>query len=320
MASILLLGSLGLSPSAQAWVACDSRKVQPPIPSQREAPDYPDAARSLGIQGTVELSLTILRDGSVGWVRILKAEPPGYFEEAAQGGVRRWRFEPARTDGEAVECRTRTRVRFTLSDAIGGVVLQGGDLAQPRYPAELLASEMEGHVELEYRVGEDGRPTALRVMQAIPRGNFEQAALDAVRDWQLAQAVPGEIHMRRFDFALPGSARATHPAAILGAAPLPVKACDQQISGEVQLEVDTDATGKVIHSRVLSASPEDLFVEAALATARGTRLVPAYQSGQPVAAKALLTLVFRADASSCPGWPGMAPPARGRGRPAPRVS
>ena len=73
----------------------------PPKPIQREAPAYPQAVRAMGIEGGVEIALTVLRDGSVGWVRVVRAEPRGYFEQAATEGVRRWRFAPAKQAGEA---------------------------------------------------------------------------------------------------------------------------------------------------------------------------------------------------------------------------
>ena len=85
--------------SAAAWVPCQQGGVLAPKPIQREAPAYPPAVRAMGIEGSVEVALTVLRDGSVGWVRVVRAEPRGYFEQAAAEGVRRWRFAP---DGRIV--------------------------------------------------------------------------------------------------------------------------------------------------------------------------------------------------------------------------
>ena len=87
------------APAALAWPACDQAGITPPVAIVREAPSYPPAVREIGIEGSVEVALTVLRDGHVGWVRVLRADPPGYFEQAALAGVRAWRFEPARQDG-----------------------------------------------------------------------------------------------------------------------------------------------------------------------------------------------------------------------------
>lgn len=117
MSRLVLLVLLGTgAQAAAAWVPCEQKGVVPPKPIQREAPAYPQAVRATGIEGSVEVALTVLRDGGVGWVRVVRAEPRGYFEQAATEGVRRWRFAPATQGGEPIECRLRTRVRFALTD------------------------------------------------------------------------------------------------------------------------------------------------------------------------------------------------------------
>lgn len=106
------------APAALAWPACDQADITPPVAIVREAPSYPPAVREIGIEGSVEVALTVLKDGQVGWVRVLRANPRGYFEQAALASVRAWRFRPARRDGQPIECRLLTRVRFTLADTV----------------------------------------------------------------------------------------------------------------------------------------------------------------------------------------------------------
>lgn len=318
--SALLL--LLAAPAAAAWTPCEDKGLKPPVPLQREAPAYPDAVRATGIEGTVEIALTVLRDGSVGWVSVARAEPRGYFEQAATEGVRRWRFAPALKDGEPVECRLRTRVRFALADTVAGTAAAAGDDGpQPAYPPDLLRERIEGYVEVEYRRDADGRPRDARVVLAMPRGAFEQAALAAVNEWRGAPAA-GEPRRetRRFDFRLPDSMLGDVPATVLASAPFPMAACVQRATGRVVLEVETLATGRVHAARILEASPPGLFDATALAIARGSRLSPAHRDAQPVAATALLTLDFDPDRATCPdsGRPDRDPsPAR---RPPPRVT
>ena len=73
---------------AAAWVPCEQPGIEAPVPLDREAPGYPPAVREIGVEGVVEVALVVLRDGTVGWVRALEAEPRGYFEQAAIAGVR----------------------------------------------------------------------------------------------------------------------------------------------------------------------------------------------------------------------------------------
>lgn len=107
--------TLGLSPAAGAdWPACAAADLTAAQALSRDIPPYPEAAREIGTEGYVDVSFIVLRDGSVGWARVLGANPTGLFEDAALNGVRAWRFEPAKRQGEPVECRYSTRVKFKL--------------------------------------------------------------------------------------------------------------------------------------------------------------------------------------------------------------
>ncbi len=294
------------APAASAWVPCNAYGLTPPATISREAPAYPMAMRELDIEGTVELSLTVLADGTVGWVRVLRAEPRGYFEQAAIAGVRAWRFRPARRADRAVECRMLTRVRFALVDTVDSPVDAGGDRPAPAYPQSLLTGRVEGYVEVEFAVTTTGAVRQARVINAMPRGEFEAAALAAIRHWRLDDppASGTERRTRRFEFRLPDSTLGEVPPTLFASAPFPMRACEQRITGRVTLQVETDALGAVQSARILSAQPAGLFDALALAISRGSRLSPAYRDGRPVPATALLTLVFDPAQATCPGTLG----------------
>jgi TonB family protein len=315
----VLLGSI--AQAAAAWVPCDHKGIVPPKPIRREAPAYPQAVRATGIEGRVEVALTVLRDGSVGWVRVVRAEPRGYFEQAATEGVRGWRFAPATRDGEVIECRLRTRVRFTLTDAAAtAAVAPGSDVPQPVYPPALLQARVEGYAEVEYELDAAGTVTNARLLAAMPRGEFEKAALAAVRGWRgpAAAGMPPRVESRRFDFRLPDTYLDVVPATLLASAPFPMAACERGTTGRVVLEVETEASGQVREARILAAEPEGLFDATALMIARGSRLSPAYRDGMPIPATALLTLRFDPARATCPNLrqpdrdapPGQRPPPR----------
>jgi len=319
-----MLGEAGAAEAA-AWLACNAASLRPPTVVAREAPPYPESARLAGAEGYVEVAFTVLRDGHVGWLRIVAAEPSGFFEAAALDGVRAWRFEPARQDGQPVECRIQTRLRFTLTDT---VAVRPDPRAAPAvrpapvYPESARIAGLEGYVEVAFEVDDQGRVRDPEVTLAMPRGEFETAALATVRAWRFTadEAAPG-TQTRRFEFSLPDSYPRPPAATLLAAAPLPVEACTQRIGGRVKLEVDTDADGRITAARILEATPAGLFDAAALSIARNSRMAPAFQNGVPMAATALLTLRFEPDAARCPGEDADDPPGRpGRGSAAPTFS
>ena len=81
-----------LAPPAQAlpWPACNGPEIFPPTAGAQEPPVYPESARLAGAEGFVDVSFVVLRDGQVGWPRVLRAEPSGFFEAAAiEAAIRR---------------------------------------------------------------------------------------------------------------------------------------------------------------------------------------------------------------------------------------
>lgn len=77
-------------------------------------PDYPRDARQAGVSGWVDMEFIVRQDGSVDGVKVLGAQPTGIFDKAAIAALSRWRFEPVRRDGNAVDQRARLRMRFAL--------------------------------------------------------------------------------------------------------------------------------------------------------------------------------------------------------------
>lgn len=318
---IATLAGIVAAPAALAWIPCEQTGLVPPVPISREAPAYPQAVRAIGVEGNLEVALTVLRDGRVGWLRIVRADPRGYFEQAAAEGVRRWRFMPATRDGEAVECRMHTRVRFALTDAAAvSESSPDGGRPQPVYPAALLAERIEGYAEVEYDLAADGTVSNARLTAAMPRGEFEPAALAAVRAWRGPAGSAGRHETRRFDFRLPDSRLDVVPPTLLASAPFPMAACARRQRGRVVLEVETDATGQVHAARILSATPKGVFDEAALAIARGSRLSPAWRDGEPIPATALLAIPFAPERATCPDRDTPDRERRPSNRPPPRVT
>lgn len=86
-------------PQPSNAAAPPARSAASPAPSMpevvfRPALRYPSLAERRRIEGEVELEFTINADGSVGEVRVLRAQPEGIFDREAIGAMERWRFAP----------------------------------------------------------------------------------------------------------------------------------------------------------------------------------------------------------------------------------
>jgi TonB family protein len=79
-------------------------------------PVYPPSARERGTGGWVDVLFTVRVDGTITDLSVTAAEPAGIFEQAAMAAVRRWRYQPIRKEGRAVEQRARVRIRFAVED------------------------------------------------------------------------------------------------------------------------------------------------------------------------------------------------------------
>ena len=79
-------------PPAPAAVVA-TRPVATPQLLSAPPPRYPLVALRRKIEGSVTLEFTIQPDGSVSSARVVSADPPGLFEEAALAAASRWRFE-----------------------------------------------------------------------------------------------------------------------------------------------------------------------------------------------------------------------------------
>ncbi|GIX21657.1 MAG: hypothetical protein KatS3mg121_0440 [Gammaproteobacteria bacterium] len=77
--------------------------------------EYPRRALRRGIEGHVLVSFTVTKEGDVTDIKILEAEPPGYFEDAVIEAVSQYKFQPRLRNGEPVETKdVKRRIVFRL--------------------------------------------------------------------------------------------------------------------------------------------------------------------------------------------------------------
>mgnify|MGYP001074952721 CR=1 FL=1 len=77
-------------------------------------PPYPEVARRRGQEGVVILSVLVLKDGSVGKIRVARSSGYEPLDSAALDTVARWRFVPAKVGDEPVDMEVQVPIRFKL--------------------------------------------------------------------------------------------------------------------------------------------------------------------------------------------------------------
>jgi protein TonB len=76
-------------------------------------PIYPAAAKSARVQGTVELEITVTKDGIPAELRVVRS-PSDDLSESALVAVRQWRYRPTLLNGSPVEIISTVIVNYTL--------------------------------------------------------------------------------------------------------------------------------------------------------------------------------------------------------------
>ncbi len=76
-------------------------------------PEYPDLARSAGVDGVVQLQALVGKDGKVKDVKVMKGVE--MLNDAAVKAVRQWVFKPALSNNKPVAVWVAVPVRFSLN-------------------------------------------------------------------------------------------------------------------------------------------------------------------------------------------------------------
>jgi TonB family protein len=87
--------------------------IEPPTLRRQVQPEYTDKALARKIAGSVLLEVIILKDGTVGPIRVLQSLEPGLDEKAIEA-VRKWLFVPGKHRGQPVDVIAEIFVDFNL--------------------------------------------------------------------------------------------------------------------------------------------------------------------------------------------------------------
>jgi protein TonB len=108
---------LGLLLAASLCSAQDQPKtgknVQPAVLIHYVKPDYPDAWKREGIQGTVHLHAIITKEGNLQNVTVIDGD--ARLAKSAEKAVKKWRYKPTAANGEPVDVETTLAITFALN-------------------------------------------------------------------------------------------------------------------------------------------------------------------------------------------------------------
>jgi len=106
-----------LAPGTRKALAAPSSRaggnVEPPEPLRMPRPAYPPAAASRGVEGDVALFATLLSDGSLGDIVVLKSPDPALSAEAIRA-LKNCHYRPLKLNGSPTETKMTFVFNFRL--------------------------------------------------------------------------------------------------------------------------------------------------------------------------------------------------------------
>jgi protein TonB len=85
-------------------------QIQQAVLIYRKDAEYPKIAKQTGAKGTVTLTATIGKDGTIKAVKVVSGHP--MLVAAASEAVKQWRYRPTLLNGQPVETETQVLVNF----------------------------------------------------------------------------------------------------------------------------------------------------------------------------------------------------------------
>lgn len=92
-----------------------AQKTEPPVPVRTVAPDYPSQLRREGLSGIVMVKCQIDEQGNVAGAEIEKSSNPA-FDQPALAALKKWKFKPARQDGNPVAIKVSIPLKFVFDN------------------------------------------------------------------------------------------------------------------------------------------------------------------------------------------------------------
>jgi TonB family protein len=189
--------------------------IENPDPIRRVHPQYTRDAMNAGIQGVVEVEVTVLPNGTVGDVRVVKSLDKNLgLDQEAVNAARQWLFRPGvqTSTGKPVPVIVTIVLEFRLHSSsppgqqvIAPANIVAGDefyrdaypliypllavptvkkMVQPKYTSEAMRAKLQGAVEVEAVIRADGTVDRARVVRSLDaQYGLDANAIEAVKQW-----------------------------------------------------------------------------------------------------------------------------------------
>jgi len=162
--------------------ALSENGARPPRLVSSVPPEFPLAAKEAHVEGTVVLSATIDKSGTVRDVKVVSGHP--LLVQAAIDAVKQWVYQPALVNGEPAEARTTVKLSVAQASSesaqppqrirVGGNV-QAANLitrVNPRYPPEAkkagYVASKAAVIALTRGIAEEGKSAGIHANCLVP--------------------------------------------------------------------------------------------------------------------------------------------------------
>jgi TonB family protein len=301
-------------------------------------PTYTDEAQRARIQGVAQVEAIITESGLVGEARIYKSLDQQFGLDAkAIEAAKAWRFRPAMKDGKPVPFKAIIELEFRLPPAQTTPDVPTGAQTQdpvkpgpgitnpkviyeekPKYTQEALKAKIQGVVQVEAVVREDGTVGEVRIHKSLDRVfGLDAEALRAARAWRFTPAMKDgkpvpfvvimELEFRLGQKRTPadeeferGAEREGTPGLVMPVVKWEAKpkytseAMRNKVQGLVGVQVVVGPDGKVVRGRVTQSLDKNYGLDdEALKAAMLWRFDPGMLNGKAVSVLMNVTLEFR---------------------------
>ncbi len=98
-----------------ACAAVQAQELERAVPVRTVAPEYPADLKRQGVTGLVMVTFTVTTQGNVENPVVERSPHPDFAREAV-AAVRKWKFRPARQNGEPVEHKVTVPIQFRIEE------------------------------------------------------------------------------------------------------------------------------------------------------------------------------------------------------------